>query len=152
MPIKIGKWIRGIKLWSGIKKLISGLDKEAKKLLPIAIAVGENIKKVIDSPVADVLTALIPGNVDDVIKLKLRGFLPKLLLELHMVEAIANIEDENERLNAILAKIKLSSDDANNVFYHGLSALIIEKLSDGDFSFSDAVVVSEYWYTHFTKK
>lgn len=152
MPIRIGKWIKGIKLWSGIKRIFKGLNAEAKKLLPIAIEVVEKVKMVIASPVADVITALIPGDVDDIIKEKLRVILPRLIMELAMVEAITDIENDDERLNAILAKIKLSSDDAKNVFYHGLCSLIIEKLSDGNFSWSDAVIVSEYYYLHFGKQ
>lgn len=151
MPIKVGKWLRGIKLWSWIKKQFKGLNEEAKKLLPIAVEIVEKIKQGVEGPVGDVITALIPGSVDDAIRAKLKDWLPKLILQMALVESITNIEDEEERIKAVLDKIRMSPDELKNVYYHGLCALIIEKLSDGNFSWSDAVVVSEYYYTHFKK-
>lgn len=150
MSIKIGKWLKGI--WTGIKKLFGKLKKEIKELIPVAVFVVQQIKVVMDSPVPDVISSLIPGEADDKVKDKLREWLPKLILQLGMIEAIANIEDPNEQLNAILAKIKLSSDDAKNVFFHGLASLIIEKLADGHLSWSDSVVISEYYYRNMVKE
>ena len=99
----------------------------------------------------DVITALIPGDIDDKINEKLRGFLPRLLLELQLVDSIANITDPNAQLQAILDKLKLSSDDAKNAFYHSLASLILQKLSDGKLSWSDAVAIAEYYYQNVTK-
>lgn len=139
-------------LWQGIKHLFDGIEHEIKVLIPIAINVVQAIKAFEDSAVSDVLTALIPGNLATDVQAKLREFLPKLLLELQMTEAIASITDPNEQLKAILAKIKLSSDDANNVFYHGLASLILQKLSDGKFSWSDAIAVAEFYYQNEVKQ
>jgi hypothetical protein len=48
--------------------------------------VTENIKNFTDSPVADVLTVLIPGDIDDKIKDWLRAKLPVILTELKLVD------------------------------------------------------------------
>lgn len=139
------------KLWKGIAKVFEGVRAEAKKSVHIAVLVVQGVKKVMDNPVTDVITAIIPGEADDKAKDVIRKWLPKILLELSMVEAVTGIEDPNEQLNAILAKIKLSSDETKNIFYHGLASLIVEKLSDGDFSWSDSVAVAEYYYSHHVK-
>lgn len=146
MPIKLKKWLTGI--WIGISKIFHKAENEIKHLLPIVISVVENVKKVVDSPVADVATHLIDGNFDDIAKEKLREWLPKIILELHLIDTTIHLENINEQLAVVLAKLKLSSDAAKNVFYHGLASLILEKISDGKLSWSDAVIISEYYYQH----
>lgn len=149
MPIKIGKWLSGI--WKGISKIWHKANDEVKKLAPVAIAVVQNVKKFIDSPVADVITALIPGNVDDVLKEKLREKLPDIIIKMQLINAVAGMEDTNEQLRVILENLKLSADEAQNVFYHGLASLVLESLSDGKLSWSEATVIAEYYYTHIEK-
>lgn len=149
MPIKLGKWLAGI--WKGISKLWNKAEEGVKKLAPIAIKVVQNVKTFMDSPVADVITALIPGEADDNLKAKLREKLPNIIIKMQLVETIAGIEDTNEQLKAILEKLKLSSNDAQNVFYHGLASLILEKLSDGKLSWSEATIIAEYYYKNIEK-
>jgi hypothetical protein len=113
-----------------------------------------------DSPVDDIITSIlkvaIPGDADDILIDKItavvKEWIPKILLELKMVEAVANIEDQNEQLAAILGQFKLSSDESKNIFYHGLCSLILEKLSDGKIDWSDSVVISEYYFKNIAKK
>lgn len=136
------------KLWSGIKNIFDSIEDDLKKLVPVAIKVVEAIKTFDESVIADVLTSLIPGEADDKIVAKLRQFLPKILLELNMVDSIVGISDPNEQLKAILLRIRLSPKSSQDVFYHGMASLILSELSDGKFSWSDAVAVAEYYYTH----
>lgn len=113
-----------------------------------------------DGPVDDVILSIIknaiPGNADDVLIDKVhktvQEWVPKILLELNLVNSIANIEDTNEQLKAILAQLKLSSDETKNIFYHGIASLILEKLSDGKFDWTDATAISEYYYQHQVKE
>lgn len=65
-----------IKIW---KKVPHGLQKE----LNIIVKVVENIKRVVDSPVADMITAIIPGEADDRMKEWLREVLPKIIATYH---------------------------------------------------------------------
>lgn len=134
------------KLWNGIRKLFAGLRLKSKVWVKLAVGVVQGLKVIMDSPVPDVVAAIIPGDADDKVKDKIRLWIPKIMLELNMIEAIAGIEDVNEQLNAILAKIKLSSKETRNIFWHGLGSLLIEKFSDGKFSWADAVAVSQYYY------
>lgn len=136
------------KLWDSIRHLFQGLQLKSKVWVAIAIKAVQAVKVVMDSPVPDVLTSIIPGDVDDKAKNVIREWIPKVLLQLNMVEAIVNIEDPNEQLNAILAKIKLANKETRNIIWHGLGSLIIEKLSDGKFSWADSVAVAQYYYDH----
>lgn len=143
-----------------IKSIFTGLRKEVKRLVPVAISVVEGIKLVMDSPVDDIIATIIkgaiPGNADDIlidkITVTVKTWLPKILLELKGIELIANIEGENEQLKAVLAEFKLSSDETKNIFYHGFCSLILEKLADGEVSWSDSIVISEYYFKNVAKK
>lgn len=147
------------KIWNFIKNIFNKLDEEVKELVPVAIKIVEGLKKVMnsgtDDVVAEILKYVIPGTADDIIIDKAKAFiekeLPGVLLDLKLVNSIANIEDPNEKLKAVLAQFKLSSNDTKNIVYHGLAALAIEKLSDGKLSWSDAVALSEYYYKNVMK-
>jgi hypothetical protein len=153
----VGKFLR--KLWAAIANLFHKVEDEARIFVPIAIKVVEGLKAVIDSPVDDVLAAIIknaiPGDADDKLIDKITGtintWLPKVLLELNMIDAVVNVEDPNEQLKVILERLKLSSNESKNIFYHGIASLILEKLSDGKFDWTDATAVSEYYYQHAIK-
>jgi hypothetical protein len=146
------------KIWEAVKVVYEKLVGTTQKLVPVAINVVEGIKKVMDSPVDDIIlgiiAAAIPGDADDKliekISLTVQKWIPKILLELKLVDSIAHITDPNEQLKAILAQLKLSSSETQNIIYHGMASLILEKLSDGKISWTDAVAISEYYYTNFT--
>ena len=147
------------KIWSAIRSLYESIVGSTRKYVPIAINIVEAIKSVMDTPVDDVVAEIlkraIPGTADDILIDKVKSvvekWLPKILLELRLVESISGIEDENEQLQAVLAQLKLSSEETQNILYHGLASLILEKLSDGELSWSDAVAISEYYYINFKK-
>jgi len=147
------------KIWSAIRSLYESIVGNTRKYVPIAINIVEAIKSVMDTPVDDVIAEIlkraIPGTADDILIDKVKSvvekWLPKILLELRLVESISGIEDENEQLQAVLAQLKLSSEETQNILYHGLASLILEKLSDGELSWSDAVAISEYYYINFKK-
>lgn len=144
------------KLWAGIVDLYDRLVGTSKKVVPLAINIVEAIKKVMDSPVDDVILEIIrlaiPGDADDKMIAKVKDivekWLPEILLRLKLADSIAGIEDKNEQLKAILEQLKLSPDAVKNVYYHGLASLILEKLSDGKIQWADAVAISEYAYQH----
>jgi hypothetical protein len=144
--MSLGKFLK--RLWAGIASLFHKVDEEVKKLVPITIDIVQQIKLINDTHIGDVITAIIPGHVDDQIREKLTEWLPATIINLGKLQGIANIEDTNEKLKAILAAINVSDDDTKKVFYHGLASLILERLSDGKFDWSDATAVAEYYYQH----
>jgi hypothetical protein len=105
--------------------------------------------------VLGIIKVAIKGQADDVIIDKVQAvvkeWVPKVLLELQIVDSIANITDPNEQLKAILAKIKMSSNETQNMLYHGLAAIVLEKLSDGKLTWSDSVAISEYYFNNIYK-
>lgn len=137
-----------------ISGLFKGLSKETKRLAPIAIAIVQAVKSVMDSPVDDIILAIIkksiPGNADDIlidkITATIKEWLPKILVKLSMAEAIAAIEDPNEQLKAVLDKFKFADDETRNLFYHNFCFLIMQKLSDGKIDWSTSILAAEVAY------
>ena len=147
------------KLITFVKKTYKKVDELANKFCTIAINVVEAMKKVNEGTVGDVIefivTTAIPGSKDDIVVKALRGklklILPKIITQLTIVNSIAEIEDENEKLKAILAAVNISPDETKNALYHSFGALALEKLSDGKLSWSEAVQLTEWWYLNIYK-
>jgi len=99
-----------MKLFLKIKLFITNLfttvRREAKAIIPIGIKIVEEIKKFVDSPTADFITSVIPGDIDIGLKLTLRKVLPGILKGLRNWNGISNITDENEQLKAIMEEFK----------------------------------------------
>jgi hypothetical protein len=146
---KVGKLIA--RIWDGISSIWKKAGSEVQRLAPIAIEAVERAKILIDSPVPDLITAMIPGELDDKAKEWLRKILPIAIVKLQLALAISGITDPNEMLRAILAKLKFASDAQRDQFYHEFGYLILGLLSDGNLSQSDAIQIAEYYYKHIHK-
>lgn len=148
------------KILDFVSRIWDNLNDKTKKVVPMAINFVEAIKAAMDSEVDDVVLFIIkkaiPGEADDILIDKAKKFIeewiPKVMINLELVNEIAGIEDKNEQLKAVLAKFKLSSDEQKNIIYHGFASLAIEKLSDGKITWSEAVQLSEYYFKNFVKK
>ena len=148
------------KIWSSIRKMFNKLKGTTKEVIPIAIKIVEGVKKVMDTQIDDIVLTIvknaIPGTADDILIDKVTKFvekeLPKILLQLNIIQSIVGIKNSNEQLKAILAQFNLSSDQQKNKAYHEIAYLTIEALSDGKITRSEAIVLSEYYYTNILKK
>ncbi|MES2593160.1 MAG: hypothetical protein V4608_14860 [Bacteroidota bacterium] len=67
-----------------VAKLFTKIPDEVKEKVSLAVKIVQNIKAFIDSPAADLITSVIPGNVDDNIKIWLRKVLPVILEKYHL--------------------------------------------------------------------
>lgn len=74
-----------------IKAFIVKLFATVEDFLPIGIEVVNRIKTFIDSPAADIITAIIPGTVDDEVKVWLRQWLPVILNNFGGLETIIKL-------------------------------------------------------------
>jgi hypothetical protein len=134
------------KIWASIARLWQGLPAEMKSAVKIGVLVTENIKYFIDSPAGDILTALIPTNIDDKIKDLLRAKLPVILGDLRLIDATIGLTDPNEIAATAIKVLQSLNGDISNAFYHNLSILIAQVASDGKLTWSDGVYILEYFY------
>lgn len=97
-----------------VKVFLIKLFAAVEKYLPIGIEVVNRFKKFIDSHEADLLTALIPGTLDDAVKVWLRLNLQKIIDSFGGVQTILNLPKpaQNQIYLGIAAKInqELSND------------------------------------------
>jgi hypothetical protein len=97
------------------------------------------------------LVPSIPANKLTAIKDKLQAELPKILIELNLVNSIAGIEGTNEQLQAILNALKIAPDEVKAEKYHTLASKILVILSDNKISWGEAVIFTEWYYQTFIK-
>jgi hypothetical protein len=141
------------KLWTGIKKVFDKFAPDVKNAIHIGVTIVDNMKVFVDSPVADVLTAIIPGDVDDKIKELLIKYLPKIVIEMKLAEQCTELTDPNEIVACAIKTLQQIggdwiSDDAKKNFYDSLAVLIAQVAADGKLSFDDAKAVIKWYYDH----
>jgi len=135
-------------IWAGIKSLFDGMPAELKTAIHIGVVVTENVKQFVDSPAVDILTTLIPGDIDDAIKKLLRAKLPTILTELKLADSCAGLTDPAE-ITACAVKILQGLDgDVQSAFVHNLSIMVAQVAADGKLSWSDGVYLLEWYYQH----
>jgi hypothetical protein len=79
------------KIWAEVKSLFDNISPELKTAIHIGVVITENIKTFVDSPTADILTAIIPGELDDDLKNLLRAKLPGILTELKLADGCGSL-------------------------------------------------------------
>lgn len=134
------------RIWHKIENVFAGLPNEIKVALHIGILITENIKTFVDSPATDVLTVLIPGNLDDIMKDKLKISLPILLCELKLVENTLSVTQPDAIAKAAIETIKATDENIKGGILHQLSILIAQLAADGKLSWSDGVYLSQWYY------
>ncbi len=96
-----------------------------------ALKVTTVLKQIIASPVADIVTALIPGEADDLLK-------KKLLIALEKVTDVLTITDEcmkhhnvNDKLACFAEQMRHNSPELQDALLHKMASLLTSEL-DGN--------------------
>lgn len=139
------------KLWNSIKAMFIKFPGDLQNAVNTAVTITENLKKVIESPVIDILTAIIPGNLDDNLKIALRAAIPKILTNLKLSQT--KDEDNNDQVvqNAVAAISKIDGS-LKSAYFHNISVLIAQIIADGKLTWSDGVFIVEWYYQNKFKK
>ncbi|MBC7399882.1 MAG: hypothetical protein H7289_08045 [Mucilaginibacter sp.] len=136
------------KIWNEIKNLFASIPVELKTAIHIGVIAAENIKTFVDSPAADILTTLIPGDIDDKIKDVLRSKIPLILSELKLVDDCQNITDPTQLTTCAIKALQGLDGNIKSSFLHTISILVAEVATDGQLTWSDGVYLSEWYYQH----
>jgi len=134
------------KLWADVENLFDGIPTEMKTAIHIGVIVTENIKNFVDSPAADILTAIIPGDVDDEIKDWLRAKLPIILTELKLADNCSSLTDPLQITACAIQVLQGLDGDVKSAFLHNLSIFIAQVAADGKLTWSDGVTILEWYY------
>ena len=143
------------KILDQIKSIFIGMPIEIRSAASIAVVVVENLKTVIENPAIDVLTAVIPGNLDNTIVNCLRNCLPNILTDLRLIDNTIEPIDDQTKVASATKIIQNLNGNIKSAFLHDLAILIAQelaKLANNTLSWTDAVYVMEWYYQHEFKK
>jgi len=105
------------------------------------------IKRIVNNPVAILITDLTPIQLDNNIRLKIAEALPAILAGLTFEkDALTNASDNNVLVNDLLSKVRLADDADKDALYHALTARLIMIVSDGTVTWSETVGMLEIYF------
>lgn len=136
--------------FSNLFKSLTGI---AKKAVAIGVEVTNAIKEfdALHPEAANLLTALIPGHVDDDIKNKIRAELPLIMVKLKLVDSALDKTDVEILLAGIQAIQDLTGSQ-RSVFLNSLSVLIAEVAADGEVDLDDLLYLQKWYYENAPKE
>lgn len=146
---KIKRFLSNI--WDLFRQWYEVAEDAIKDNIHVAVVVTENFKKFVDNPIGDFFLSIIDEKVPGNLREKVKEILPKVLITLNIIDQCKDLEEET-LLICISEQLKVASKDVQNTFYHSLSVLLAEKLSDGELSFSDVIALVEWYYRNHVKK
>ena len=144
--MKISSWLK--KIWKAIQSLFNRIPAELKTAIHTGVVVTENIKNFVDSPVADILTSLIPGETDNNIKIALRKALPLLLSQLKLADNCSAASTTEEVMTCAIKSLQSLTGDVKSAYLHNLSVMIARIASDGKLTWQDGAYIMEWYYQH----
>jgi hypothetical protein len=140
--------IKDLGIFNFIKDLFNKLFNKAldafKKHAEISINVVDKLKDALNSNVTDVITALIPGDVDDLVVEKLKVILPIVLEKVALANNIVKAgKSQSEIIDLVLKHLKKTNDDSKRLFWITFAAELNVALSDGKLTFSEGLLLSQ---------
>ena len=149
---KIKALFAKVKLW--ILNIWDKADELIERIAPVAINVVEQIKTINESTTGDIIELIISkaikGNADNLaikaIREQLRKRLPEVIEIMRLSMNIAKVDDANLQVKMILDAINMSPDAVKNAHYHAFCSLVIEKISDGNLTWGESVIIAQYYY------
>lgn len=129
-----------------VEKFFNELDPELKKALDLAIKIVNAIKTWDDSNplILDFITSLIEGNIDDEILAEIRIWLPKILIELRLIDS--EITDPNGAVLSATKVIQSLPTNVKNTILNSLAQLLAETISKGELTWEYLVYLVKGLY------
>ena len=109
-----------------------------------------NINNCVQSSTADIITAIIPGTLDDTVKTLAREWLPKIIADLHKAEDYAGLTPD-EIMQKFVAALPGLTDDQRTFVLHNIASLLSVKISGGELKLPDVYGTIEGMYQSIVK-
>jgi hypothetical protein len=133
-------------LFGWIGKIIQSSGKIADQVLPLVISVTNVLKKIVDSPVTDIVTAITPTGVDDLLVSKIRQVIPLVLQNTALAQEFLHLQSTEAILQALRARLKDATETEWQKFWVDFSGLLAYYLADGKLSVGESIALAQYWY------
>ncbi len=113
-----------------IAQITSAIDETVKTYAGYALSISTNIKAVIDSPLGDLVTQIIPGTWDDELRAKATDALVKTVDVLALTTDIANTKDLNQKLRMFVAGLSDKSKEFKESQLKKIADLIVAYMDE----------------------
>lgn len=124
-------------------RIFRSLKALTEKWVHPAVDTVENIKRLVDSPIVDIATGIIPGDLDNRIITVLRAKLPEVLQVLQLSEKCLSLQKFDEIVLCAVDELKKRNPDGRAAAYHSIAAMLAHYASDGKITWSEAVMLAE---------
>jgi hypothetical protein len=120
----------------------------------VAVKVTNTLKSIVESPIVDFVTDLIPGDLDDKIHEKLKVVIPIVAQKIAITHGILSINDRNtDAISAIIEHLKNEVNPGLKIsFWIMFAGELNIALSDGKITLSEAIALSQIIYAESKKK
>ncbi|HMO32314.1 MAG TPA: hypothetical protein PKE63_07860 [Lacibacter sp.] len=115
------------RIWKAISRLWNKVDDFTEQNVEQALRVTSGLKRFLESPAADILEAIIPGNVDALVRKHLLQATNTAVTALGIVDACKGLNDR-EKLLCIINELQKLPKDGRDAVLFKLAALIAKYL------------------------
>lgn len=123
------------------RKLFKKATEFLKNEIPVAVAVVENLKFFIDSPIAPVMWHLIPGEADGILAEKIKKALPVILVDLKIARDCVNLNSNDEIIQCAINHLKTLQPTARYGYWLMIASHLSQALTDNKLSWSEIVTL-----------
>lgn len=139
------------KVWQAVEKAWNKLPSESKEYVALAVKVTQAVKELIQEgsfsgDFFDAVVARIPGGLDNLALAKARQYIPVLLVKLSLSQSVLEIEDDQERLVAVIERVRLFDDDQREAFWDAFAKKVLQYSSDGELDWSDCNAIVKWYF------
>lgn len=131
------------KFFDFLKRLFRNLKALADKWVGPAVDTVENIKRIVNSPLVDLATGIIPGTLDDNIVRVLREKLPEVLTVLNIGQKCLEKQTFEAIVLCAINEIRALAPNGRAAAYHSIAAMLAHYASDKKITWSEAVHLAE---------
>lgn len=112
------------KMKSQIKALLRQFDTYVDANIDTALKVTTELKSILSSPAADIITAIIPGEIDDTIRRQLINGLGKVIEALTIVDSCKQLTDINAKLQCFIQQLEKYDPQLQDAVLQKLASLL----------------------------
>lgn len=114
-----------------IRKLLSQFDNLLESNIDTALYITTRLKQLLASPAADLLTAIIPGNVDDIIRRQLIYTIDKVLEGLTIAGNCQQFSSTADKLKCFATQLQQAEPHLADAILQKMASLLTAEL-DGN--------------------
>ncbi len=119
------------KMRKKIRRLVQHFDEYVEAHAETALQITTALKEMLESPAADVVTLLIPGEADDLLKRHMITALEKAVVTLTAMNTCGGEGDINARIRCLIAELAKAAPEVKDALLHKLASLITAALDGG---------------------